>query len=160
MSDLRPSCETTTLLKVVVRDVGGAVPQRERRSRIHTAHRLGNRASGGAILAGAEADVFADEARGPFYHLTPIAHGPFGIQIVCRLEATHGRALNVRAKRDADWAEWGLPRSACPGEPMARSAQKRSPIATGRGGGTPLAHKLLKPKTGPACVPAYSTGLF
>ena len=160
MSDWRPSWETTTRLRGVVRDVGGAVPQRERRSRIHTAHRLGNRASGGAILAGAEADVFADEARGPFYHLTPIAHGPFGIQIVCRLEATHGRALNVRAKRDADWAEWGLPRSACPGEPMARSAQKRSPIATGRGGGTPLAHKLLKPKTGPACVPAYSTGLF
>ena len=165
MDDLRPSCETTTLLKVVVRDVGGAVPQRERRSRIHTAHRPGNRASGGAILAGAVADVFADVGARPCFtlytnlHFTPIARRPLGMQVARRLEATHGRALNVRAKRDAEWAEWGLIRSACPGEPMARSTQKRSPIITGRGG-TPLAHKLLKRATGPACVPAYPTGSF
>lgn len=37
-------------------------------------------------------------------HFTPIARGPSGIQVARRLEATHGRALNDRAKRDADRA--------------------------------------------------------
>lgn len=81
MSDLRPSCETTTLLKVVVRDVGGAVPQREPRSRFHTAHRLGNRASRGAIPAGAVADVFADEARGPVLPFTPTFQFPRAVLV-------------------------------------------------------------------------------
>ncbi len=79
MSDLRPSCDTTTLHEVVVRDVGGAVPQRERRSRIHTAHRLGNRASEGAILAGAVADVFADVGARPCFTLyTNLSISPRG----------------------------------------------------------------------------------
>ena len=37
-------------------------------------------------------------------HFTPIVRGLFGIQVPHRLEATHGRALNDRAKRDADRA--------------------------------------------------------
>jgi len=78
MDDLRPSCDTTTLHEVVVRDVGGAVPQRERRSRIHTAHRLGNRASEGAILAGAVADVFADAARGSAFIFPAASAGATG----------------------------------------------------------------------------------
>ena len=117
MDDLRPSCETTTLLKVVVRDVGGAVPQRERRSRIHTAHRLGNRASLGAIQAGAVADVFADVGARPCFtlypnlHFTPIARRPLGMQVARRLEAprpalrmvTQSVTPNLRSEKPSTW---------------------------------------------------------
>lgn len=117
MSNLRPSCDTTTLLKVVVRDVGGAVPQRERRSRIHTAHRLGNRAGEGAILAGAVADVFADVGARPCFtlytnlHFTPIARRPLGMQVARRLEAPlpalrmakQSVTPNLRSEKPSTW---------------------------------------------------------
>ena len=64
-----------------VRDVGGAVPQRVVLARVHTAHRLGNRASRGAIPAGAVADVFADAARGPVLPFTPTFQFPRAILV-------------------------------------------------------------------------------
>ena len=139
------------LLKSGVRDVGGAVPQRVAMTRFHAAHRLGNRASERAMLAWAVACVFADAARGPV-HLTPIARGPLGIQVPRRLEATHGRALNDHAKRDADWTNRGLAHG--PHETVKRSTQKdREPCFLVWGGCAPPVHKLLKPTNGPRLCP-------